>query len=370
MTETTNRSAERAAAERVFQGVLRHAGDIDDFEQGLMRDAWDACTAYHAVQPFQQRVQPWMLECFGAEIAADAMERNHRFLEESLELVQACGCTCSEAHQLVDYVFSRPVGEKHQEVGGVMVTLAALCLAQSLDMHAAGETELARVWTKVEQIRAKQAAKPKHSPLPQRQTASVLWVRTQTINDDAGVPIGMDEPELKFGAEYPVGDGWYPFYSAAPVAWQPISTAPDSVPLVVGWLDSTDPDNPERHDFDSKEDGAWLLHADRYDDFCMVAPPGSCGPKQEAPYTVWMLLPPFAALAQPIPDEEIEALFEGLAENSAVISADCAVNSRTRIIARAVQAYGGAWPEQLTSGVMFYEGEQITKAEFRAEVRA
>ncbi|GJG92883.1 hypothetical protein [Cupriavidus pauculus] len=118
-------------------------------------------------QTFQLRVKPWMLECFGAEISADAEERNHRFLEEALELVQACGCSRSEAHQLVDYVFSRPVGEKHQEVGGVMVTLAALCLAQSLDMHAAGETELARVWTKVDQIRAKQAAKPKHSPLPQ-----------------------------------------------------------------------------------------------------------------------------------------------------------------------------------------------------------
>jgi hypothetical protein len=33
-------------------------------------------------------------------------------------------------------------------------------------MHACGETELARIWTKVEAIRAKQAAKPKHSPLP------------------------------------------------------------------------------------------------------------------------------------------------------------------------------------------------------------
>lgn len=58
------------------------------------------------------------------------------------------------------------VGEPAQEVGGVMVTLAALCLANGLDMHAAGETELARIWTKVEAIRAKQAAKPKHSPLP------------------------------------------------------------------------------------------------------------------------------------------------------------------------------------------------------------
>jgi hypothetical protein len=117
--------------------------------------------------PFQARVQPWMLECFGAEIAADSMERNHRFFEESTELVQACGMTANEAHQLVDYVYGRPAGEKHQEIGGVMVTLAALCLAQGEDMHAAGETELARVWTKVEQIRAKQAAKPRHSPLPE-----------------------------------------------------------------------------------------------------------------------------------------------------------------------------------------------------------
>lgn len=116
--------------------------------------------------PFQARVQPWMMACFGAEIAADTAERNHRFLEESLELVQACGCTASEAHQLVDYVYGRPVGEPAQEVGGVMVTLGALCLAQGLDMHVAGEVELARVWTKVDAIRAKQAAKPKYSPLP------------------------------------------------------------------------------------------------------------------------------------------------------------------------------------------------------------
>lgn len=116
--------------------------------------------------PFQARVQPWMMACFGEAIAADRQERNHRFLEEALELVQANQCTASEAHQLVDYVYGRPVGEPSQEVGGVMVTLAALCLASGLDMHSSAETELARIWTKVEQIRAKQAAKPAMSPLP------------------------------------------------------------------------------------------------------------------------------------------------------------------------------------------------------------
>jgi len=120
------------------------------------------------VQPnlFQIRVIDFLNECFGSIIANDINERNHRFLEESLELVQALGCTSSEAHQLVDYVFNRPIGEPHQEAGGVMVTLAALCQAAGLDMQQDGEAELARVWTKIDVIRAKQAAKPKHSPLP------------------------------------------------------------------------------------------------------------------------------------------------------------------------------------------------------------
>ncbi len=116
---------------------------------------------------FQERVAPWMQACFGPEISADKIERNHRFLEEALELVQANGCMQAEAHQLVDYVYGRPVGEPHQEVGGVMVTLAALCLASDLNMHSAGEDELARIWTKVDVIRTKQASKPKHSPLPE-----------------------------------------------------------------------------------------------------------------------------------------------------------------------------------------------------------
>jgi hypothetical protein len=122
--------------------------------------------------PFQRRVHEWILACFGSEIGSDRIERNHRFIEEALELVQANGCTRSEALQLVAYVYDRPVGEPHQEVGGVMNTLAALCTASGLDMAECGETELTRVWTKVEKIRAKQAAKPKHSPLPEHALSS------------------------------------------------------------------------------------------------------------------------------------------------------------------------------------------------------
>jgi NTP pyrophosphatase (non-canonical NTP hydrolase) len=115
---------------------------------------------------FQKGVGLWMRACFGPAISDDKIERNHRFLEEALELVQSTGCTASEAHQLVDYVFGRPEGQLYQEVGGVMVTLAAHCNAHRIDMDTAGEDELSRIWDKLDQIRAKQAAKPKHSPLP------------------------------------------------------------------------------------------------------------------------------------------------------------------------------------------------------------
>lgn len=116
---------------------------------------------------FQSEVADWMLECFGPDIAADQVERADRFTEEALELAQTMpGFTADRAHALVDYVFSRDIGERPQEVGGVMVTLAALCNTVGININEAAETELARVWTKVDAIRAKQAAKPTGSALP------------------------------------------------------------------------------------------------------------------------------------------------------------------------------------------------------------
>ena len=162
-----------ADMDRLITLLAQH--DHDEIgHQGLVEAVVREFTVLRSLPPapapaptFQVRVKPWLLQCFGAEIAADTMERNHRYFEESTELVQANGMTRSEAHQLVDYTYDRPVGELNQEIGGAMVTLAALCLSRGIDMHSAGETELARIWTKVEAIRAKQAAKPKHSPLPE-----------------------------------------------------------------------------------------------------------------------------------------------------------------------------------------------------------
>jgi hypothetical protein len=124
----------------------------------------------------QQRVETWMWKCFGQRIARDVLERCFRFYEEATELVQANGMTREDAHLLVDYVYDRPKGEPYQETGGVMITLAALSSSTRIDMMAAGDDELARVDTdeKIQVIRAKQATKPKHSPLPGSAPESTL----------------------------------------------------------------------------------------------------------------------------------------------------------------------------------------------------
>lgn len=117
----------------------------------------------------QNRIRNWMLDCFNWTIANDTNERNHRFLEESLELVQSLGCTKEEVILLVEYVYNRPLGEPFQEVGGVMVTLAALCNCNNIDMRSASETETFRIESPeiMDKIRRKQANKPHSSPLPQ-----------------------------------------------------------------------------------------------------------------------------------------------------------------------------------------------------------
>ncbi|MBN9529772.1 MAG: hypothetical protein J0H82_26430 [Alphaproteobacteria bacterium] len=117
---------------------------------------------------FQARVAPWILDCFGPVVAKDRQERGDRLLEEVLELLQSGGYPPERVAALVAYVYGRPAGEPAQEVGGVMVTLAAYCLAHELDMHEAGDAELSRVSepATIARIRAKQAAKPTGSALP------------------------------------------------------------------------------------------------------------------------------------------------------------------------------------------------------------
>lgn len=83
--------------------------------------------------------------------------------------------------------------------------------------------------------------------------------------------------------------------AVARAGWQPISDAPEGELVVVSWLDDEDPEHPDCEDFDYLEEGVWQKHDDHYQHFLSCAPPGSHGPKEQAPYTHFMRLPPRAA---------------------------------------------------------------------------
>lgn len=173
------------------RGMMADAIDaiLLDFDEFMKDDNYDAWAKLHQYidrlrelqalaklsampserRSFQDRVSEWMQTCFGPQISADRLERRDRFLEEALELVQTLPeFTADRAHALVDYVFNRPTGRTEQEVGGVSVTLAALCEAEWIDQQHWAEVELARINAPdvIEKIRAKQAGKPTGSALP------------------------------------------------------------------------------------------------------------------------------------------------------------------------------------------------------------
>jgi hypothetical protein len=96
----------------------------------------------------QATIATWTTEAFGQEQAISLQQRALRMLEEAVELYQACGAPADMAHRLFDYVFSRPVGDVAQEVGGLSVTVLALSAAAGISAEAEEVREVERVLSK------------------------------------------------------------------------------------------------------------------------------------------------------------------------------------------------------------------------------
>lgn len=79
----------------------------------------------NGITSFQAGARPWLLECFGLQVAADQVKRSRRFLEEALDVVQTGGCLTYEVREVVASNFGRPVGHLEREVG-IMVMLPAV----------------------------------------------------------------------------------------------------------------------------------------------------------------------------------------------------------------------------------------------------
>lgn len=109
---------------------------------------------------FQDKIRKFVVDTFGLELADSKEERCHRFAEESLELLQACGYTKDQLQNIIEYVYSRPVGDEVKEVGGVMATLAALCSAIGTDMIKQAGNEAKRAVRNAQYIKLKHNGKP------------------------------------------------------------------------------------------------------------------------------------------------------------------------------------------------------------------
>lgn len=108
----------------------------------------------------QVQVGQWCKDAFGDFRASNVVERGMRLLEESIEAAQAAGVSQEMAHKLVSYVFSQPVGELGQELGGVGVTTLALAEAAGLSAESQEIQEVVRVLSKpLEHFRQRHAAK-------------------------------------------------------------------------------------------------------------------------------------------------------------------------------------------------------------------
>lgn len=110
---------------------------------------------------FQDNAWDWFKECFPDPKWENKKERVFRFAEEAVELMQAAEMTREEVQKIVAYVYGRPPGRLHSEIGGTMLTLAVFCSVVERSLMACAEIELARVMDPLmmKKIRQKQASK-------------------------------------------------------------------------------------------------------------------------------------------------------------------------------------------------------------------
>lgn len=82
-------------------------------------------------------------------------------MEEAIELVQACEMPKEDVLTLVNYVYDQPVGDIDQEVGGVLVTLIALCTAQFVNLEIVANQTWKEINAKMEAIHQSNKTKPR-----------------------------------------------------------------------------------------------------------------------------------------------------------------------------------------------------------------
>lgn len=152
-----------------FSITLSSTDLLDLIAEGKMQTYQNVKDQYPSIRGFQASVKDAHVPIFHDD-PTSIYERTCRFFEEATELFQAMGVSEVDAHALVTRQFSRPRGDQMQEVGGVAVTLASLCVVAGIDLQDAATADLVKLQTpeQIARIRAKRATRDRNSPLPGR----------------------------------------------------------------------------------------------------------------------------------------------------------------------------------------------------------
>ena len=109
----------------------------------------------------QIKVDEWVKATFGDNVRSNIKERALRLAEEVIEFAQSVEVDPEQLKRLVDYVYSRPIGQPDQEIAGSMVTLLAAANAIGVDVAQVTRSELRRINTRqvMEKCRRRQDEK-------------------------------------------------------------------------------------------------------------------------------------------------------------------------------------------------------------------
>lgn len=97
--------------------------------------------------PRQCDVLDWAVENFG-EVARNVDERAARLVEEAIEVAQHAGVPTYVIERIMRRVYSRPVGDLGQELGGVGIALMAVAENSGLGF----QTEILKEWDRVQAL--------------------------------------------------------------------------------------------------------------------------------------------------------------------------------------------------------------------------
>jgi len=137
--------------------------------------------------PAESAVLAWAVRSFGP-IAENVDERAARVAEEAIEIAQVEGVPLETITRIADRVYSRPAGERWQEIGGTMLGLLSYAAIVGLTLSDCARREFDRVLAKPRDWWAK-----KHAEKVAAGTADLSPVKASVPNS---APLGTlpEEP--------------------------------------------------------------------------------------------------------------------------------------------------------------------------------